>query len=105
MNFVDEKNLPVHDAAQDAGEVQLLLQHGAGGLREGDVKLLRDDRRKGGFAQAGRAVEQHVVHGFSTLAGGVDGDLEVLFEACLTCEIGQAAGAQAHFKLLFIVTS
>ena len=52
-----------------------------------------------GFAQAGRAVEQHVVHGFAAQAGGLDGDGQVLFQLVLAGEVGQAARTEAGFEL------
>ena len=65
----------------------------------GDLELLGDDGGESGFAEAGRAVEQDVVHGFAALAGGLDGDVEILFELGLPGELGQAARAEARFKL------
>ena len=59
-------------------------------------------RGQRGFAQPGRAVEQHVVHGFAALAGGFDGDGEILFQLGLSGEIGEAARAQPGFKLRVI---
>ena len=103
VDFVDEEDLARSDVAQDAGEIELFLQHGSGGLVKGDVQLLGDDGGEGGFAEAGRAVEQDVVHGLAALAGGFDGDGEVFFELGLAGEIGQAARAQAGFELRVFV--
>ena len=102
MNFVDEEDLPFLDGGEDAGEVELLLQHGAGGLLEADFEFLGDDAGEGGFAKAGRAVEQDVIHGLPAQAGGVNGDLQIFFEALLAGEFLQAARAQADFELLFV---
>ena len=65
----------------------------------GDFQLLGDDGGERGLAQAGRAVEQHVVHRLAAHFGGLDGDGEVLFELGLSGEIGQPARAQARFEL------
>jgi hypothetical protein len=105
VNFVDEENLAMEDAAEDAGEIQFLLQHGAGCLREGNVELLRDDGRERGFAQAWRAVEKHVIHGLAAFARRVDGDLQILFEPRLPGEIGQTAWAQTGFELALVIAA
>jgi hypothetical protein len=42
---------------------------------------------------------------FAALASGVDGDLQVFLEATLAGEVGEAAGAQPGFELLFFKTS
>ena len=102
MNFVDEENLAVLDRAEDAGEIELLLQHRAGGLLKADFQFLRDDGRERGFAQARRAVKQHVIHGLAAFARRVDGDLQILFEPGLAGEIGQAARAQTGFELALL---
>ncbi len=46
MHFVDEENLSRLYRAQDSGKVKLFLQHRAGGLRERDVQLQRNNRRE-----------------------------------------------------------
>ena len=103
MNFVDEENLARLNRAENAGEIELLLQHRAGGLLECHFQFLRDDRRERGFAQSGRAVEQHVIHRLAALAGGFDGDLQIFFEPLLAGEIGEAPRTQAGFELQFVV--
>jgi len=40
-----------------------------------------------------------VVHGFTALAGGLDGDIQVLFEFALSGEFGQAPRAEPRFVL------
>ena len=99
MDLVDEEDLARADVAQDAGEIEFLLQHGPGSGGEGDFQLLGDDGGERGFAEAGRPVEQHVVHGFAALAGGLDGDGEILFQLALPGEIGEPARAQSRFEL------
>ena len=90
MDFVDEEDLARADVAQDAGEVELLLQHRAGRVRsEFHLQFLGDDGGERGFAEAGGTVEQHVVHRLAALAGGFDGDGQVLLQLALAGEIGQ----------------
>ena len=53
---------------------ELFLKNGARGLFKADAELGRDDGGERGFAEAGRTVEQNVIHRFSALFGGFDGD-------------------------------
>ena len=55
MDFVDEEDFAVLDIAEDADEVEFLLENRAGGLLEADAEFLADDVGKSGFAEAGRA--------------------------------------------------
>ena len=88
------------DVAQDAGEIELLLQHRARkSCVNVHIQFLGDDGGERGLAQARRAVEQHVVHRLAAHAGGFDGDREILFELALPGEIGEAARAQSRFEL------
>ena len=87
------------DVGEDAGEIELLLKNGPGGLLEADAQFGGDDGGERGFAQAGRPVQQHVIHGLAALLGGFDGDGEVLFELRLAGEVGQPRGAQGGFEL------
>ena len=105
MDFVDEENLPRPHVGQHPGEVELLLQYGAGGLLIAHAQLGRDDVGQRGLAQAGRTVKQHVIHRFIALLGGFDGNRQVLFQASLAGEVGQPLRAQSDLELLFIVSS
>ena len=99
VNLVDEKHLASADIAENAGKVELLLEHRTGGGGELHFELFTDDGGKGGLAEPGRPVEEHVVHGFATQARGLNGDAEVLLELGLAGKVGQAARAEARFKL------
>ncbi len=94
-----KKNLPFVNVAENAYQVQLLLQYRTGGLLNSDAQFRCNNSGERGLAQAGRAVEQHVIHGFAPPAGGFDRDGEVLFDFGLTCEIGQASGPERDFEL------
>ena len=102
VNFVDEENTPRLDGAEQAGQIQLFLHHGAGSLREWHFEFLRNDGRKRGLAKAGRTIEQHVVHRLTAFAGGFNGDLQILFEARLSGKVRQAARTQTRFELKFV---
>ncbi len=99
VDLVDEEDLARLDVAEDAGEIELLLQNRAGGLLEADAQLRGDDGGERGLAQARRAVEQHVIHGLAALARGFDGDGEVLLQLGLAGEIGQPPRAKRRFEL------
>ena len=101
VDFVDEENLAQPDVAEDAGEIEFLLQHRAGSLVDGNVEFCRDNRCERGLTEAWRTVEQHVVHGFVALAGGGDGDGEILFKLGLTGEVGETMRTQSGFELRF----
>ena len=45
MNLVDEENLSLPDVGEDAGEVELFLENGAGGLFEINAQFAGDDVR------------------------------------------------------------
>jgi len=50
MDLVDKKDLAVLYVGEDAGEVELLLENGAGGLVEFYVEFGGDDGGEGGLA-------------------------------------------------------
>ena len=57
VGFITRGLTSVGVPAEDAGQVELLLEHGAGSLLHPDTQLRGDDARESGLAQAGRAVE------------------------------------------------
>ncbi len=105
MDLVDEEDLAVLNAAEDAREIEFLLQHGAGSLREGNVEFLRDDGTERGLAQTGWPVKQYVVERLTPLPRGVNRDLQDFFEPRLSGEVGQAPRTQTRFELLFFLGS
>ncbi len=99
MDFVDEENFALLNVAQDAHQVEFLLQHRTRGLLDAHAQLGGDDPGERGLAQAGRAVEQHVIHGLAAVFRGFDGDGEILLDLGLAGEIGQAVRAERGFEL------
>ncbi len=87
------------DVGQHAGEIEFLLQNRPGGLLEADSQFGRDDGGERCLAQAGRAVQQHVIHGFAALLGGFDGDGEIFLELRLAGEVVQLGRTERGFKL------
>ena len=103
VNFVEKQHLALAQVGEDGGQVALNLQRRAGGLLEADVELVGDDGGQGGFAQAGRAEEQHVVQGLAAGFGGFKGDGQLFFGLGLADELAQPAGAQFEFEALLFV--
>lgn len=60
---------------------------------------------EGRLAQARRTVEQQVVEGLLALEGGLDGNLQVVFQLVLTDELGKAPRAQRIVQGLVVVTN
>ena len=78
VDLVDEQHVAGLQVGQDRGQVAGALDHRAGGGAEADAQLARDDLRQRGLAEAGRAVQQHVVQRLAAGARGGDEDGEVL---------------------------
>jgi hypothetical protein len=53
---------------------------------------------QGRLTQTGRPVEQNVVERFAPALGGSDGNVQILFDLCLSVEILKTAGAQAGIE-------
>src|ERR1017187_3630268 len=99
VDFVDEENLVQPDVAEDAGQVQLLLQHRPAGGCDLHLQLFRDDGRERGFPQPRRPIEQHVVHGLAAQLRRFDGNRQILFQLILSGEFDQAPRAEPRFVL------
>src|SRR5947208_2956891 len=99
MDFIDEKDLAFADVAEDAGEVELLLQDGSRGLIDGCAEFLGDDVCECGFAESRRAIKQYVIERLTAAVGSLNRDGQVLFEFGLTGEIRQPGGPQTYFEL------
>ena len=94
MNFVDKQHVALVQIGQQGREIPRPFQGGAGGDAEIDPHLRRNNGRQGGFAQAGRAVQQHVIQGLATNLGRVDKDRQVILDLFLADVFGQGAGTQ-----------
>src|SRR5215471_9365519 len=101
MDLIDKENLAGADVAQDAGEVELLLQDRTGSLIERNGKFLRDDAGKGRFSKTGRAAEQDMIHGLTAALGGFDRDRKLVANVGLAGEVGKRGGTQRRFDLAF----
>src|SRR5699024_1732654 len=83
VDLVDEQHVPFLQVGQQGGQVPRLFDGGAAGDPDLDPHLVGDDAGQGGLAQAGRAVQQDVVHGLAPAAGRLQIDLEVLLDLFL----------------------
>src|ERR1700722_8851886 len=103
MNFIEEEKILGVERSKDGGEVALLFEQRAGTDFYGRAHFVGENLGKGGFAQAGRTVEQHVIEGLAAGAGGFDGDLQIFFDAILTDVIGEFGGADAGFDARVVI--
>ena len=94
MDFVDEQNVARLEIGQQRGKIAGLDDHRPGGGAEVDAQFARDDLRQRGFAQAGRADEQHMVERLFPRARGLDEDAQIGAGLFLADEFGQSLRAQ-----------
>ncbi len=99
VDLVDEQHVVRFEIGEQRGEIARLGDDGAGGGAEADPKLARDDLRQRGFAEAGRAEEQRMIHRLPARARGGDEDGEVPLGRLLPDEFGQAARAQGRVRV------
>ena len=64
MDLVDEQHVARFEIGEQRGEIAGFGDHRAGGGAEIDAQFARHDLRQRGFAETGRADEQHVVERF-----------------------------------------
>ena len=102
MDLVDEQDIPGLEVCQDCGEVAGPLDHRPRGGAEADAQLAGDDLRQRGLAEAGRAVQQHVVQRLAAGAGGLDEHREVLARGLLADELGEGLRAQAGLRRILL---
>src|SRR6267143_489434 len=103
MDFVEEEDFLGFERGEDGGEIAFALWKGGGAGREGDSKLVSDDLRESGLAEAWGAVEENVVEGFVAGTGGFDSDLDILLDALLADVFVEALGADAGFDTQIFV--
>ena len=91
VDLVDEEHVARFEIGEERGQVAGLGDHRARGGAEVDAELARDDVRKRGLAEAGRADEQHVVERFAPRPRRRDEHAEIVARLLLADEIRQAA--------------
>ena len=78
VDLVHEQDAARPEVREQAREVAGPLDHGAGRVRDLDAEFVREDGRERGLAEARRAVEKYVVHGFLAAARGLEEHGELL---------------------------
>ena len=76
----------------------LICKSGAAGRLKVHSQLVGDDVGQSRFAQAGRAVEQNVVHGFAARVRGLDRDRQILFDFGLPMNSASRCGRSFSSK-------
>jgi hypothetical protein len=99
VNFVDEEHFVLAEARENRSEIARPLQHRSRCRPHSNAELVADHISKRRFAEAGRAVEQHVIERFTALAGCGDRDLKICADALLADVVIQRPGAQPRFVL------
>ena len=74
VDLVDEQHVLLVQIGQNAREIRRAFQHGPGRHLDFHAEFMGDDIGHRGFAQAGRAVQDNVVHRLVAMACGLDGN-------------------------------
>src|SRR5207253_2682929 len=99
VDLVDEEDVARLQLRQDGGEV-LALDRRARDRTHADAELLLHDVGEARLAEPGRADEEDVVERVPAKARGLQSDPELLLDALLPDEVGEAARTQGGVELL-----
>ena len=102
MDLVDEQHVVRLQIGELRGKIARLLDHRPGGGAEAHAHLARHDLRQRRLAEAGRAVEQHVVERLAARLGGGDEDLQVLADLLLADEIVERLRTQRQLGRILL---
>ena len=102
MDFIDEEHVARLEVGEQRGQIAGTLEHRTGGLAQVHLHFIGEDVGEGGFAQARRPEDQHVVQGFGAFAGGADENLHLLTHPRLTDVIRQPARTDLTVERNFI---
>ena len=94
MDFIDEEYVARVQVAEDGGQVARPFNGRAAGDTDILSHLRRDDAGEGGFAQAGRAVKQHMVQRVMTGEGCLDIDIQTALNCLLANIVLQRMGTE-----------
>ena len=100
MDFVNEQHVVRLQIGEQTREVGGLVEHGAGGHLDAGAQLVGDDVGERGFAQAGGAMQQHVVEGVAALLGGGHEHLQVFENLVLPRKVVETKRAQGLVNVL-----
>ena len=105
VHFIDEQDVTGFEVGENGREVSGTLDGGAGGDASLGAHLVGDNGREGRLAEAGWAVEQHVVQGLAALTSGRDGDAEGVLDLGLADVLGKALGPQRDLTRVIVAAS
>ena len=103
VNFVEKENLFGFEGSENRGEVAFAFEERAGAGLDGNIQFVGDNLREGGFAEAGRTVEENVIESFAAVAGRFQSDGDVFFDALLADVFVEALGANAGVDARVVV--
>ncbi len=97
MDLVDEQDVPLVKRRQDRREVPRSLHGRSRRIADVDPEFAGDDRGEGRLAEAGWAVQQDVVRGFSPPLGRRQQHGQVRLDLALADVFAQGPRAQGPF--------
>ena len=97
MDLINEQHVALLQVGQQGRQVAGLFNGRAAGNADLHPHLLGHNAGQGGFAQARRAVKQHMVHRFAPAAGCFQINAKVLLHLFLAHIVLQGAGAKVVF--------
>ena len=103
MNLVDEEDLVLLQVGQHPGQVARLLDDRSGGRAHRHAHLVADDVGERGLAEAGRAIEQHVIERLAAAARRGNRHLQVVADAILADVFVERARPQSRLVLRVVV--
>src|SRR5688572_3052112 len=102
MDLVDEQDVAIGKVREDAHEVAAALDRRPRGRDEVRRHLVREDARQRRLAEAGRAIEQHVVDALSALPRGLDRDAKAGDGLILTDVLLEGPRTELALELRFL---
>ena len=92
VDLVDEQDVAVLEVGEQGSEVARLGDHRAGGGAEADPHFASEDAGERRLAEAGRAVQQHMVERFAAALRGGDEHPQILPRRLLADELVERLG-------------
>ena len=101
--LVDEEHVAAGEVGQDARQIARALDRRSAGDADVRAHLAGNDARERRLAQAGRAIEQHVVERIPSLARRLNVDVQAVLDGLLADVFAQRFGAQAALLLVLFL--
>ena len=105
VNLINKQHIPGIQVGEQGCQISGLFNGRAAGHPQAHPQLVGDNPRQGGFAQARRAVEQHMVQGLLPLPGRLDKHRQIFLDFLLSNIIGEMPGPQGilHCRVLRVI--